>query len=1036
MNQKITKQLNDAKMKNYLTAIEADHFQDFITTKKIVFGRLMFFMLLLISTTKLCAQNASVKINVVDEFQQPIAGAIVSSVPNPEQTGVTDKEGNVTLEIASIGQVKVLFNQREKIASINSSSVKIALLKTDKRVNSGFGITKSTDEITTALDLVYSDKLEKSSLLNPSESLYGKLKGLMVMENAGEPWNREPSFFIRGLGTTGNNRILVLVDGFERSISSLALQDIDNVTVLKDGTDLAKYGLRGANGVILVTTKRGQKNSFNVDVSYDRGWNVPTRKPKFLDSYGYANAVNQASALDGTAPVYSDLDLRDFKSGLSPFSHPNVDWWDETLENYGITNNLNTSFYGGGKSINYFVSLNYQNERGLIDNSNLDARYDSSVKYDRLNFRTNLDIELTKSTKFYVDASGYIGGQNEPNARLRNNSEGDFPNNIMNGIYSIPAAAFPVKTQNGEWGGTNIYGNNPVAAATSTGISKPNYRTLFANGRLVQDLSGWVKGLSAELAVAYDNYASFFENRTKTYLYENVPYTRDSNGEIVFGTPQQFGTDADLNYSDSFGDQVRQATGIAKINYETKWNENHLSASALYQEDKRVNDGQYNTFLHQIFMGSASYSYKNRYYIDGVLSYSGTDILPKENRFGLFPAVSAGWIVNRENFLKNSKIINFLKLRGSWGMSGNDIMSPNLDEQAFNAGGTYYFGVNNTTNAGIREGRLAASGLTYESSEKMNVGLTMEMFKDLSISFDAFRDKRTDIIVSTAGTVPTLIGVTAASENAGEVLNKGFEGSIMWKTQTGKLKYFIGGNFTYAKNKIINMNEEFQPFPYQSETGRSIGQQFGLQSLGFFQNQADIDNSPKQLFSPVRPGDIKYKDQNGDNVIDAFDTVALGYSNRNPELYYAINLGFEMEGLGIDMLLQGAANETVYLSTKSVFWPLVGQNNISEFSAGAWTPETAATATLPRLTMLANDNNYRRNDIWLTSGNYLKMRQFELYYNFPQYLTKKVKMDKAKLYARGMNVFSIDNVKVADPESIGVNYPTLASYHLGIKIEF
>jgi TonB-linked SusC/RagA family outer membrane protein len=1036
MNQEITKQLNDAKMKKSLPAIEAYHFQDFITIKKTGFSSLILFMLLLLGTTELFAQNASVKISVVDEFQKPVAGALVSSITNPEQSGVTDQKGNVVLAIAPIGQVKVLYNKREKITNISSNSLKIALLKTDGKIDTGFAITKSTDAITTALDLVYSDKLEKSSLNNPSESLYGKIKGLMAMENAGEPWNREPSFFIRGLGTTGNNRILVLVDGFERSLSSLALQDIDNVSVLKDGTDVSKYGLRGANGVILVTTKRGQSNSFNVDVSYDRGWNMPTRKPRFLDSYGYANAVNQASALDGNAPVYSNLDLQNFKNGDSPFSHPNVDWWDETLKNYGITNNLNTSFYGGGKSINYFVSLNYQNERGLIDNTNLDPRYDSEVKYDRLNFRTNLDIELTKSTKFYVDASGYIGGQTEPNARLRNNSDGSFPNNIMNGIYSIPAAAFPIRTQNGEWGGTNIYGNNPVAAASSTGVSKPNYRTLFANGRIVQNLNGWVKGLSAELAVAYDNYASFFENRTKTYLYENVPFTRDSNGAIVFGTPQQFGSNADLSYSDSFGDQVRHATGIAKINYETKWNENHFSASALYQEDKRVNDGQYNTFLHQNFMSSASYSYKNRYFVDGVLSYSGTDILPKESRFGLFPAVSAGWIVNRENFLKNSKIINFLKLRGSWGMSGNDIMSPNLDEQAFNAGGNYSFGVNNTTSSGIREGRLAATGLTYERSEKMNVGLTMEMFKDLSFSFDAFRDKRTDIITSTGGVVPTLIGIPAAFENTGEVLNKGFEGSIMWKTEVGKLKYFIGGNFTYAKNEIINMNEEFQPFPYQSETGRSIGQQFGLQSLGFFQNQADINNSPLQLFFPVRPGDVKYKDQNGDNVIDEFDTVALGYSNRNPELYYAINLGFEMEGLGIDMLLQGAANETVYLNTKSLFWPLVGQSNISEFSAGAWTPETAATATLPRLTMLANDNNYRRSDIWLTSGNYLKLRQFELYYNFPQHLTKKVKMDKAKLYARGMNVFSIDNIKVADPESFGVNYPTLASYHLGIKIEF
>lgn len=1027
MKKNKTKQLKDAIMKKQLTNIEATHFLTLINIKNLRFIKHVFFLLLLVAAQKVAAQNGSVKINVVDEFEKPIAGALVGSVTNPDKSGVTDIDGNVTLEIAPTELVKVFYSDREKTVSVNSTSIKIELRRTDKKINVGYGINKSVDAITTSIDMAYYDKLEKSSLNNPGESLYGKIKGLMAMENAGEPWNRSPSLFIRGLGTTGNNRILVLVDGFERDLSSLSLHDIENVSVLKDGTDVAKYGLRGANGVILVTTKRGESNSFHVDVSYDKGWNMPTRKPKFLDSYGYAKAVNQASALDGNAPVYSDFDLRDFKSGSSPLSHPNVDWWDETLKDYGVTNNFNTSFWGGGKSINYFASINYQNERGLIDNTDLDPRYDSSLKYDRLNFRTNLDIELTKTTKFIVDASGYIGGQNEPNARV---------SGIMNALYSIPAAAFPIKTQSGEWGGTNIYGNNPVALASSTGISKPNYRTLFANGKIIQDLSSWVKGLSAEAAVAYDNYASFFENKTRTFVYENVPYTRDANGEIIFGTPQQFGTDTDLSYSDSFGDQVRHATGIAKLNYETKWNENQLYAGFMYQQDKRVNDGQYNTFLHQNFMTSASYSYKNRYFIDGVVSYSGTDILPKDNRFGFFPAVSAGWIVNRENFLKNNKSINYLKLRGSWGMSGNDIMSPNLDEQAFDAGGTYYFGVNNNAFNGIREGRLAAQGLTFESSEKINLGVSMELFHHLSVSFDAFQDKRTDIIVSTSGTLPTLIGVTAAFENTGEVLNKGFEGSLMWKNKVDRLKYFVGGNFTYAKNEIVNMNEEFQPYDYLKETGNPIGQQYGLQSIGFFQNQTDIDGSPKQLFSQVRPGDVKYKDQNSDGVIDAFDIISIGNSSRNPELYYSFNFGFEMEGFGLDVLMQGVANQTLYLNTKSVFWPLVGQTNISEFSSGAWTPETANTATLPRLTMLANDNNYRKNDIWLTSGNYLKMRHFEFYYNFPERLTKKLKMNRAKLYTRGMNVFSIDNINIVDPESIGVDYPTLASYHLGIKVEF
>ena len=1055
MKKNKTELINHVIMNTLFKNIGATHFHDKIQFKNNGFARIFLASIILLSFQKVSSQNdnsitnnveqlgkpttaiakganqsANIKIYVVDASDKPFSGVLVESVSNPSISSVTDSEGIASLDMLPTGLVRVFHNDMEKIISIKGINSTIQLKNSDKKVNVGYGIMKSVDEISTSIDVVYSDKLEKSSLLNPMESLYGKFKGLMVLQNGGEPWNRNPDLFLRGKGTTGNNRILVLVDGFERDLASLSLQDIENVSVLKDGTDVSKYGVRGANGVILVTTKRGESNSFHVGASFDKGWNIPFRRPKFLDSYGYATAVNQASALDGGLPVYSAQDLQDYKNGTSPLSHPNVDWWDETMRDYGFTNNLNTSFWGGGKSIKYFVSLNYQNERGLIDNTNLDSRYDSKLKYDRLNFRMNLDIEITKSTKFIVDASGFIGGQNEPFART---------SSIINAIYSVPSAIFPVRTASGEWGGTQFYNNNPVALASSTGNSKPNYRTLYANGKIVQDLGSWVKGLSAEVAVAYDNYASFFENNFRTFLYQNTPFTRDPNtGVITFGTPQTFGTDTDLTNFQSFGDQIRHATGIGKINYETKWNNSKVNASVLYQEDKRVNDGQFNTFLRQNFMSAASYSFKNRYFIDGVLSYSGTSLLPKDGRFGLFPAVSAGWIVNRENFLKGNKDINYLKIRGSWSKSGNDLIpSNNLDRQFFNNGGTYNFGLGNTGNTGIREGRIATTGLTFESSEKVNVGVNMELFGKLSVNIDAFRDRRTDIIITTAGAVPSLLGITAPFENAGIVDNRGIESSFMWKKQVDKLKYFVGGNLTCAKNKILDDNEEFRPYDYLKQTGNSIGQQYGLQSIGFFENQADIDNSPLQIYNIVRPGDIKYKDQNSDGVIDNLDTVKIGSSADNPEFYYALNFGFETEGgFGLDILFQGIANKTLYLNTKSIFVPLVGQNNISSFSEGSWTPETAQTASLPRLTLLSNDNNYRKNDIWLRSGNYLKMRHFEFYYNIPSSFAKKISINKAKLYARGMNILSFDNLNIVDPEAIGITYPTLASYHLGINIEF
>ena len=1042
MKKKLTNPLNNTYMiKSNLPYYKAFSFFEFSSIKLSASCAYISFLMLLLFSYSSNAQNGSVQVTVVDEFKKPLAGVVVGSVANAKTSGITDAAGNVTLEMKPSGLVKLCFNEIEKIIAIHSDKVSVALKKSDKKVNTGFGTTKSVDEINTAIDLVYSDKLQKSSLLNPAESLYGKMKGLMVLQNGGVPWNRNPTMFVRGVASLNSNRILVLVDGFERDLASLSLLDIESVSVLKDGTDVSKYGLRGANGVLLVTTKRGEKDSFNIAVSYDKGWNMPFRKPEFLDSYGYANAVNQAAALDGNVPVYSNQDLLDYKSGVNPYSHPNVNWWDETFRDFGVTNNVNTSFWGGGKSNTYFCSLNYQNDRGLIENFNLDNRYDNRMKYDRLNFRANLDIDLTNTTKFIVDASGYIGGTNEPNRRAAN---------IVNAVYSIPSALFPVQYESGVWGGSPFYSTNPVAGASSTGNYKPNDRALYTNGKLVQDLGGWVKGLSAEVAAAYDSYASFFETNSKTYLYGGVSFTRvpdplDPLKSIITttnGTP--LGADNDLSNSQVFGDQIRHATGYAKLNYENTWDENKVTASVLYQEDKRVLDGQYNTFLRNNLLTSASYAYQNRYFIDGVVSYSSTNLFPKENRSGFFPAVSAGWIVSRENFLKNNTFLNYFKLRGSWGKSGNDILPAdsngstfnNLDLQFFNPNGNYFFGNGNTNNGAIREGRVAGTGLTYETSEKINIGANLELFNKLTINIDAFQDKRSNILVPTSGAVPSLIGINLPFNNNGAVVNKGVEGSFMYKNNIDKLNFFIGANFTYAANKVISKNEELRPYDYLRETGLPIGQRFGLQSIGFFQNESDMASSPKQLFSTVRPGDVKYKDQNNDGVIDGLDNVAIGHAGSTPELYYALNVGFDIKGFGLDMLFQGVANQTLYLNTRSVFWPLVANTNISEFSSGAWTPDTAATATLPRLTNLSNDNNYRANDIWLQSGNYLKLRQCEIYYNVSDQFAKTLKISKLKLYARGMNLFSIDNINIVDPESIGVTYPTLSSYHLGLNIEF
>lgn len=976
----------------------------------------------------LYSQSQKVDVKVVGNNGSAISGAVVQTLSAPVEQKTTGADGMVSFDVAQGEFLRITHGGKSRVVAVSNSPMTIKLTRTDERVKTGFNDEIEKDRLTGAVDVVYSENLEKSPVANPAESLFGQLNGLTVLQNGGEPWNRSPDMFIRGKGTFNNNSMLVLVDGFERSLSSLSIAEIESVSVLKDAAATAIYGQKGANGVLLVTTKRGNYNSFGVDVSFSQGFNQPFRLPKFLDAPSYARAVNQAAVLDGNEPVYSDWDLEDFQSQANPYFFPNVNWMDETLRDYGTNTNFNSSFFGGGESVKYFVTLNYHNERGLFENTTLDDRYDSQLKYDLFNFRTNLDINLTSSTLFQVNVGGSIDGRKEPGARA-----GD----IMGALFSVPSAAFPVETYNGVWGGTEYYNNNPVALVSSTGHRMPHGRQINADGRIIQDLSGWLEGLSAEFAVGYDNQVNYWENKTRDFLYESITVARDpASGAISDTTVIRYGSDTDLKASDSFGGQLRHTTIFGKVKYETRWNQSDLRALVMYHQDKKVRDEQYNTFLHQNLAASLSYGFKNRYFLDGVLSYSGSNFLPDGDRFGLFPALSAGWIVSRENFLRDNSYLNYLKLRASWGLTGNDLMSPNLYDQGFFGGGGYYFKDSNNGFGGIKEGQLPTIGLTYEESAKTNLGIDMEWFNQLQITLDAFYEKRNNILASANGSVPSLIGVGRPMQNIGEVENKGLEASLLWAKQWGDFAYHIGGNFSFVRNKIIEMNEEFQPYDYLKETGNPIDQQFGLEALGFFKDEADIAGSPRQLFSEVRPGDVKYKDQNNDEVIDQLDLVPLGYASNYPEIYYSSNLGFEYKGFGVDALFQGIANQTIYLNTKSVFWPLRGQNTISIFSNDHWTPQTANTASLPRLSQLENANNYRKNDIWLVPGDYLKLRRLEFYYNFPGGLLDRLNLKTTKIFVRGLNLFSMDKVDVMDPEEIGVTYPTLSSWHVGISLGF
>ncbi len=964
---------------------------------------------------------------VTNSSGNPVQGVELTIMEQPGEKYFTDAGGKFTFIAESGRHLMVRTSTNEgKVVVIDQINLSIVLDHLSRLLNIGYGQAVFQNELSSSLSTVDADQISGSSALNPENALYGLLPGLSVMQNGGIAEGRSPDMFIRGNETMNNANILVLVDGFERPLSSLSTAEIQSATVLKDAAALAEYGQRGANGVLLITTKRGQNNALKVDVSYQYGMNQAFRLPGFYGANDYANALNEALTNDGLPVRYNTADLAAFKSGDSPYLFPNVNWNKEVLRDYGTNSNFNATFIGGGERIKYFTSLNYQSETGLFNHTDNNI-FSTQQKYTRLNFRTNLDIDLTKNTLFRINVGGNIYDANRP---------GTSADNIFNSLYSVPSAAFPVKTLNSIWGGTNIYNNNPMALATATGYATTHSRTLLFDVSIKQNLDKIVNGLTGEVAVSYDNAATFWDGKTKNFKYQITDIQHDATGAITSPIYTNYGLETALTPYSQLGGQWRHGNFWGKLNYYTSRGQNTLNAMVLYQQDKKVDNGQYHTYTHQSLVGNANYNYAQKYYATLSVSYSGSSVLPSNDRFGLFPAISGAWLLHKESFRATSKMVKRLKCRASWGITGNDLMSPNLADQGYNSSGGYFFTNNNTATGGFREGTLATQQLTYEKSYKTNIGIDANLWGKLDATLDAFYDKRNDILVSTAGKLSNILGVTPQFQNLGVTRNKGLEVSLNWKDQIGSLNYHLGGQLSFARNKIIELAENYQPLDYLKRTGNPIGQVFGMQAIGFFKDQNDVATSPRQLFSNVKPGDFKYTDQNGDNVINELDNVQLGYNTTNPEIYYSFNLGFNYKGFGIDALFQGTANQSVYLNTPSVFWPLSGNKTISSFSDNHWTPTTSNSATLPRLTTLNNDNNFRSNSTWIENGSYLKLRTAEVYYELPKKSIEKFKLSKARIFVRGMDLFSIDKVKVMDPEEIGTGYPTLRTCYLGINVAF
>ena len=899
--------------------------------------------------------------------------------------------------------------------------------------------TFAREQSTAAVSIISRDNVDKRSAKNIGNSIIGQGNGLMTLDGTGSYFVKNPTFYVRGLQSLSTSNPLILVDGVEREISVVDPDEVESVTILKDAAATALYGYKGANGAIQITTKRGKYNTNEMSVHYDHLFNYQTDRPKFVNGYTYASAMNEALTNEGKSPRYDANAMAAFQSGQYPYQYPSVNWVDETFRHHGMTNKLGVDFTGGGERFRYYTALNLLSDKGFIKTPDATDGYSTQDKYVRGNLRVNLDIDLTPTTMLKVNMSGLLSEVSQPG-----NQAGLWTN-----IYNLPSAAFPIKSEDGDWGGNSTWAGtlNPVALSTDAAYYKIHERGLFSDITLTQDLSSWTKGLGFFLKLGYDTYSTLYEDHSKSFVYGSYPAVW-TDGVMTKGTYFTGGERTEMGKGTGTKAFARRLITAGGLTYDRSFGNHSLYSQLKWDYDYQHLSGGNNSIYRQNYSWWTHYGYQDKYLAELALVYSGSSRLAPDTKWAFSPTLSAAWVLSKEKFMSNVSWVDYLKLRASFGklnadyLPGDDMNIWTYYTQSYTISGAsaYYF-VDATAAQDIYGtttlGTMSTVAPSHEKANKFNIGLEATLFKGLNVEFDYFLNHRYDIWCSGAGYYTALIGFGAPYVNAGVVDQRGFDAAIDFTHSFGDLTLNIGGNMTYTKSEIKDMAEEPRAYSNLVRTGDPLSSTYGLIAEGLFTSQAEIEASPRQSFSTVVPGDIKYKDVNNDNVIDANDVCKIGYSTACPELYYSFHFGAEYKGLGFDAMFQGVGNYSAVLSNTGYYWGLINNTSLAQqVYDNRWSPENNnANALFPRLSSSSNPNNYQTSTFWLRDRSYLKLRNIELYYHLPQSLLSPLKIiKKAKVYLRGVDLFTFDNLDEVDAAVYGTTVPPTRSVAFGVSV--
>lgn len=868
----------------------------------------------------------------------------------------------------------------------------------------------------------------KSFTPNIWNNIEGHIPGVTVVQSSELPGSGSATVYGRGLSTfTGSNAPLVIIDGFESTIDHLSAHEIEKIEYLKDASATAIYGLRGANGVISVTTKKGVKSPLRITFQAQAGVQQAMNTPKYLGAYDFATLYNEAERNNGvTTPAYSDEALEAYRTGSDPYLYPDVDWYGEVMRKVSPIYNAALSFMGGSETVNYYVLLDVIGNESLLRRVGSMSENTRNQKYTRYNVRSNLDIKVTDN----FSAAIKVGVSVEDNDMPGSN---DARDNLFNLLDLINPNSFPVKNPNGSYGGNTRF-NNPLGVLTETGYVSSNARTLNAQLRLTEKLDFITKGLSISGLLSFNNYHIAYSEKYKDY--ERYSMTRDVDGTPVYTLVA--GQKGSLAGKESESSQWRVLSVQGHVDYARTFGIHKFEANAFFNYDERTIDKS-DPYRHIGYGARLGYTLMNKYIAGFSFGVESSEVFASGERTGFFPAGALAWIISNEDFLKGNRVLTNLKLRASYGLTGNDNIGGRrfMYKQDYVYRPGYVLGSTGSINVvrGISQDALANPGVTWEKDRKFNIGVDATLIDRLYLTVDYFNNRRSDILCVPYSSVPSFIGGELPYMNLGKTSNQGFELSARWAdtfSRTGS--YYVQADVALAKNKILYNAEAPESDTYRLKTGRQINQPYYLEAIGFYtQDEIDDPSVPKPEWKSVQPGDIRYKDQNGDNVINNRDFYPIGHTDV-PEVTLGLSLGATFHGFDISAFFQCALNRDVYLSSP-FYRAFQNRGKVSEVALGRWTPATAATANYPRLSATDDTNNYQASTFWLENGDFLKLRNIELGYTFKDFLkATKLKAD-LRLYVNATNLFSLDHLKYSDPEILS-GYPAVRTYSFGLKLNF